>query len=77
MSDHILAFIGFDLGTMHLKISLSQPDRAIFIKATEKEFEKPHQLRTLKKISSKNVSRDKIPLPTVWSMKKRGPNQKN
>ena len=71
MYDHIFYFIGSDSYTMHLKDYLSQPDRAEFIKAKKKELQENINWGHWKLIPTKHVPKDKIPLPMVWSIKRK------
>ena len=72
MSDHIFAFVGSGQDTMHLEEFLSQPDRGNFIKAMKKELKNHINRGRWKVIQAKHVTKDKILLLMVWTMKING-----
>jgi hypothetical protein len=69
--DYAIAFIGSDPDTMHLEEALQQPDREQFIQAMHKELKDHVDRKHWKVIPMKAVPKDKIPTPTVWSMKRK------
>jgi hypothetical protein len=69
--DHVIAFIGSDPDTMHLEEALKQPDREQFIQAMHKELNDHVDRKHWKVIPMKAVPKDKIPIPMVWSMKRK------
>jgi hypothetical protein len=68
---HVMAFIGSDLDTMHLNEAMIQPDREEFIKAMNKELQDHIDRGHWKVVPSKSVPSGKMPIPMVWSMKRK------
>jgi hypothetical protein len=66
-----MAFIGSDPDTMHLDEAINQPDREEFIKSMNKELQDHIDRGHWKVIPSKSVPSGKMPIPMVWSMKRK------
>lgn len=70
--EHVQAYLaGSDPDTMHLEEAMKQPDRDKFIEAMRKELEDHINRKHWKVVPLKSVPKGKIPLPMVWSMKRK------
>jgi hypothetical protein len=70
-SEHLIAFVGSDPDTMTLDEALKEPDREPFIEAMRKELEDHVGRKHWKVVPWKTVPSHKIPIPMVWSMKRK------
>jgi hypothetical protein len=68
-SEHMVAFIGSNPHTMTLDEALKEPDRDQFVEAMRKELQ--DHVERWKVIPRKAVPNHKIPIPMVWSMKRK------
>jgi hypothetical protein len=72
LTKHVKSYITqSDPDTMHLEEALQQPDREEFIKAMTKELNDHISRKHWKVMPAKNVPKHKIPIPMVWSMKRK------
>jgi hypothetical protein len=72
MTEHVTSFIAqSDPDTMHLEEALRQPDREEFIKAMKKELNDHIDRKHWKVIPASAVPKHKVPIPMVWSMKRK------
>ena len=71
VTEQIMALIGSDPDTMYLEEAMRQPDRDHFIKAMYKELEDHIGRHHWKIVPITSVPPGKIPLPMVWSMKRK------
>jgi hypothetical protein len=72
LTEHVKSYIAqSDSDTMHLEEALQQPDRDEFIKAMKKELNDHISRKHWKVMPAKNVPKHEIPIPMVWSMKRK------
>jgi hypothetical protein len=72
MTEHVTSFIAqSDPNTMHLEEALRQPDHEEFIKAMKKGLNDPIDRKHWKVIPASAVPKHKLPIPMVWSMKRK------
>jgi hypothetical protein len=70
-SEHLVAFVGSDPDTMTLDEVLKAPDREQFIEAMCKKLHDHVERKHWKVVARKSVPNHKIPIPMVWSMKRK------
>ena len=60
-----------DPETMYLEVALKKPDKEEFVKAMYKELQDYINTKHWKAVPATSVPRNKIPMPMVWSMKRK------
>ena len=56
---------------MYLEVALKKPDKEEFVKAMYKELQDYINTKHWKAVPATSVPRNKIPMPMVWSMKRK------